>query len=190
LIINLMGNHGVPARNVHLCGHSLGGHIAGFAGKFVQKGTSQKLARITALDPAGVLFQGIFTTDARRLSRNDADVVVVLHTDVLKFGYSASCGSVDVYANLGDLVQPGCPDAAGGSWYSCSHQRSHQFFIDALEHPGTLVATRCWSLIAYKFGWCRGNRKVDLGGEIGVQDDGDYYLTTRFKKPYGLGARR
>lgn len=46
----------VSLDNVHLLGHSLGSHMAGFAGKHVLNMTGSKISRITALDPAGPLF--------------------------------------------------------------------------------------------------------------------------------------
>ncbi|GIY75340.1 pancreatic lipase-related protein 2 [Caerostris extrusa] len=46
LIRNIMMQTGAKPNNFHLIGHSLGAHIAGFAGKIVKN-----LRRITALDP-------------------------------------------------------------------------------------------------------------------------------------------
>ena len=181
-----MVNRGVNVENVHLIGHSLGGHVAGFAGKYLQK-FGFKLSKITALDAAGPLFRGFWVSEASRLSKTDAEVVVAIHTDPWKFGYLVSFGSVDIYVNGRPLIQPGCPDTAELNWLVCSHQRSHQVYIDALQKFGTLVATRCWSYLGLLFGWCQRNKQVDLGGEFKYDERGEYYLKTHFKKPYGLG---
>lgn len=64
---------------VHLIGHSLGAHAAGFTGKQVQK-KNFKIGKITGLDPAGPSFT---TKDPRqRLDRRDAKLVEVLHTNM------------------------------------------------------------------------------------------------------------
>lgn len=95
---------------MHVCGHSLGGQIAGFAGQYFYKSTSRRLPRITALDPAGPLFTG--RPDDERLDESDAEIVYVIHTDRGKFGYPQVCGTVDVFPNDGVAIQPGCPDWA------------------------------------------------------------------------------
>jgi len=41
----------------HLAGHSLGAHICGYAAKWLKTRTDGKLPRISALDPAGPMFQ-------------------------------------------------------------------------------------------------------------------------------------
>lgn len=66
---------GISMSNVHIVGHSLGAHIAGYAGASL-KG---KLGRITALDPAKPYFEA--THSSVRLDRSDALYVDVVHTD-------------------------------------------------------------------------------------------------------------
>ena len=62
------------AKDVHIIGHSLGAHIAGYAGERVPG-----LARITGLDPAEPLFQDM--PEFVRLDPSDAHFVDVIHTD-------------------------------------------------------------------------------------------------------------
>lgn len=61
-------------KKVHMIGHSLGAHTAGYAGERIEG-----LGRITGLDPAEPYFQGLpyFV----RLDHTDADLVDVIHTD-------------------------------------------------------------------------------------------------------------
>lgn len=86
----------------------MGGQLSSFVGKSFLKKTSKKLPLIVALDPAGPLFL-VSSTD--RLTENDAKIVMVIHTDITKWGFSLPCGSIDVYPNGGGVYpQPGCPD--------------------------------------------------------------------------------
>ncbi|KAF7277653.1 hypothetical protein GWI33_001001, partial [Rhynchophorus ferrugineus] len=55
-IANFIQNLKIYPGNIHLIGHSLGSHVAGFTGKEIFKSTGQKIGRISALDPAGPHF--------------------------------------------------------------------------------------------------------------------------------------
>ncbi|GBM24633.1 Pancreatic lipase-related protein 3, partial [Araneus ventricosus] len=65
---------GIPPELVHLVGHGLGAHIAGYAGER-QKG----LGRITGLDPGGDYFRN--TPDVVKLDLRDALLVDVIHSN-------------------------------------------------------------------------------------------------------------
>lgn len=60
--------------DVHIIGHSLGAHTAGYAGERIEG-----LGRITGLDPAEPYFQGM--PGKVRLDTTDAKLVDVIHTD-------------------------------------------------------------------------------------------------------------
>ena len=82
---------------VHIIGHSLGSHIAGYAGERIPN-----LGRITGLDPAGPYFE--FTDPRVRLDKTDAKFVDAIHTDgsatlQLGLGLMQSVGHVDFYPN-------------------------------------------------------------------------------------------
>ncbi|KAG0422257.1 hypothetical protein HPB47_001917, partial [Ixodes persulcatus] len=65
---------GANASTMHIIGHSLGAHVAGYAGHNITR-----LGRITALDPAEPFFEGM--PHEVRVDRSDADFVDVIHTD-------------------------------------------------------------------------------------------------------------
>jgi len=67
--------------NVHIIGHSLGAHIAGFVGQDL----NGRLGRITGLDPAGPSFDS--APPASRLDPDDAQLVDVVHTNSGKLRY-------------------------------------------------------------------------------------------------------
>lgn len=109
LIKNLCKSFNITEDLFHLTGHSLGAHIVGYAGKFLDG----KIGHITGFDPAGPLFEGL-KFPAARLWHTDAKFVEAIHTDahrsensILGFGMYENCGHVDIYPN-GGFNQPGC----------------------------------------------------------------------------------
>lgn len=70
--------------------------------------SGKKVARITALDPAGPSFENAEMDVALRLNSEDARFVDVVHTDVQYYGFTGPLGDVDFYVNAGKH-QPGCP---------------------------------------------------------------------------------
>lgn len=103
-ICNMSLTLNISLLDLHVVGHSLGGQVAGHTGSSTQK-ICGKLGRITALDPAGPLYQDVAI--ANRLDKSDAKFVDVIHTNQGEFGYIGDCGHVDFYPNCGYL-QPGC----------------------------------------------------------------------------------
>ena len=107
-IQNLINEFNVSPSSFHLIGHSLGAHVVGYAGKWLEG----KLAHITGLDPAGPYFEGL-TNPAARLWHTDAQFVESIHTDAhhliptLGFGMYETCSHIDFYPN-GGVSQPGC----------------------------------------------------------------------------------
>lgn len=123
---------------LHLVGHSLGAHIAGFVGA----DNEGRIARITGLDPAGPIF--VELNSSMRLDPSDARFVDVLHTNggtITKgaLGLSTPSGHVDYYCNGGSL-QPGCYFSSVTKSImdpvervACSHRRSYRYFIEIIE---------------------------------------------------------
>lgn len=90
-------------QSIHLIGHSLGAHAAGFAGSF----TSARVSRISGLDPALPGFE-ITAGPELRLDPTDAEFVDVIHTCGGVLGFYEPLGHVDFYPNGGVPSQPGC----------------------------------------------------------------------------------
>lgn len=92
--------------DVHILGHSLGAHIAGYVGKYMSK----KLGRITGLDPARPAYETPYLKDTEnRLDTTDANFVDIIHTCAGSLGFLRPLGHVDFYPNGGAIWQPGCP---------------------------------------------------------------------------------
>ncbi|KAL1497525.1 hypothetical protein ABEB36_008469 [Hypothenemus hampei] len=186
LLVDLYKNYGVDKGKFLLVGHSLGGQICGFTGKLFRKNTLETLPRVIALDPAGPLF----TTrpDEKRLNKNDADVVEVIHTDGGTFGFQESCGTIDFFVN-GGSSQPGCKriDLADlvGSFQDplmCDHQRAYAYFTEAVLNPNNLLAQRCSSWAQYKINYC--DEETVPMGDLSTNATGNFYLDTNKEKPY------
>jgi pancreatic triacylglycerol lipase len=71
----LVAHGGLSLDSLTLVGHSLGAHVAGFAGKF----THGEINTIFGLDPAGPLFS--LKSKSERLSECDAKYVETIVTD-------------------------------------------------------------------------------------------------------------
>ncbi|XP_036101304.1 endothelial lipase [Molossus molossus] len=193
----LQEQDGFSLGNVHLIGYSLGAHVAGYAGNFV-KGT---VGRITGLDPAGPMFEGVDIHS--RLSPDDADFVDVLHTYTRSFGLSIGIqmpvGHIDIYPNGGDF-QPGCGlnDVLGSIAYGtiaegvkCEHERAIYLFVDSLMNQDKpSFAFQCTDSNRFKKGIClscRKNRCNSIGyntKRTRNKRNSKMYLKTRAGMPF------
>jgi pimeloyl-ACP methyl ester carboxylesterase len=76
LVYSYINKNLITADKIHIIGHSLGSHIAGYAGTRLRN-KGHALGRITGLDPAGPLFEN--TNAAVRLDPTDALFVDAIH---------------------------------------------------------------------------------------------------------------
>ncbi|XP_030324178.1 endothelial lipase-like [Calypte anna] len=194
----LQENQHFQLENVHLIGYSLGAHVAGFAGNHVH-GT---IGRITGLDPAGPMFEGV--EPSKRLSPDDANFVDVLHTYTretlgVSIGIQMPVGHVDIYPNGGDF-QPGCglSDVLGAIAYGtigevvkCEHERSVHLFVDSLVNQDKQsFAFQCTDSSRFKKGIClscRKNRCNSIGynaRKTRSRRNSKMYLKTRADMPF------
>lgn len=172
LIRTLQTKFNVQPQDIHLIGHSLGAHTAGYVGQQIQG-----IGRITGLDPAEPYFQGMGPTV--RLDPSDAEFVDVIHTDGRSFfllempgyGMSQPCGHIDFYPNNGK-EQPGCAlsqeggtlipltlikdgiEEASRVLLACNHVRAIKLFIDSINGKCPYIAHRCPSYQHFLAGRC------------------------------------
>ncbi|XP_026470036.1 endothelial lipase-like [Ctenocephalides felis] len=182
LLDYLVKHHGADLNRVHLVGHSLGAHAAGYAGSLV---TTGKLARITGLDPALPGFRLLSSPD-RRLDLTDAEFVDVIHTCGGVLGYWDPIGHADFYPNGGAPSQPGCCCGYPEIVEACSHGRAHEFFAESVISR-EFLARRCVDWRAFITGKCETGEEVVMGDRLDKSARGAFYLVTAAKKPYAMG---
>lgn len=105
-IDEVYGNCGGNLSDVHIIGYDVGAQIAAFAGQKVKKLSEESVGRITGLDAA--LHNFLKVGKDERLSKDDAEIVVAIHTDGAVHGFLEPIGLIDFYPNGGKLPQPGC----------------------------------------------------------------------------------
>ncbi|KAM4636728.1 inactive pancreatic lipase-related protein 1-like [Discoglossus pictus] len=169
------------ASDFYLIGESLGGHVAGEAGRRI-KG----IGTIIGLDPVAACFK--CTDPVVSLDRSDANRVIVIHTssgdcsqkpsyckyftnllpvdmgNILNFGICQPLGHIDLYPNSGENM-PGCPWDTGlpnMTVFSnpftvpfCNHQRSLAYFLNSITNPGIYVGYPCSDYHNFKAGNCQ-----------------------------------
>jgi len=162
VIDHLVEQNNVTYQSVWCIGFSLGTHVCGHAGMR----TKQKIARVTAIDPAGPYF-GNYDLIAG-VNPTSAEFVDVIHSDGDGIFYAAGSltrrGHMDFYPN-GGRNQPGCftydknrknciysklcndpddPKRKDDDWWltmmGCSHHRSLKFFIESIKTPECFVS--------------------------------------------------
>ncbi|KAL1117642.1 hypothetical protein AAG570_003957, partial [Ranatra chinensis] len=122
--IRFLLDHGVHPGDIHLLGHSLGAHVAGFAGSSLN-GT--KVERISGLDPAKPCFHN--SPPDLRLDPSDAHFVDCIHTCGGYLGLMENVCHADFYPNGGVDTQPGCLEVTMGI---CSHERSFHYYAESI----------------------------------------------------------
>ncbi|CAG7837711.1 unnamed protein product [Allacma fusca] len=194
----IIGKTSTTPAKIHIIGHSLGAHIAGYVGKRIDN-----IARITALDPTQPYFEG---TDALvRLDVSDAVFIQTIHSNGKSasrldgFGLTTPIGNVDIYPNGGE-VQPGCKDQISKlkgslndllkydfdgqfSEYACSHSRAPEYYAESLLSECPFVAYRCDDAKAFEAGSCYSDCQDGSCLVVGNEKEskpqpGHYFLNT------------
>ncbi|KAF2885728.1 hypothetical protein ILUMI_20432 [Ignelater luminosus] len=181
--LRFLERNGVKLSNVHLIGHSLGAQISGVAGAAL----NGKVGRITGLDPAGPLFEFIYTRNlSESLDKRDAMFVDVIHTAGNDFGIMLPVGHVDFYPNDGITPQPGCTNLF--TTISCSHIRSIEFFIESVNGTIPFLSKRCAKFEGKAVRSCNTRYFMPMGYYTPDDARGLFYLKTNSKAPFAIGG--
>ncbi|XP_050304641.1 pancreatic triacylglycerol lipase-like isoform X2 [Anthonomus grandis grandis] len=187
---------------VHLIGHGLGAHIAGYVGK------DHQARKITGLDPTGPRFSGM--PIHVKLDATDAKYVEILHTDAMDYNSQGTReleGHADFFINNAN-IQPGCGEAQskydllsitrgmlkeGEIMPGCSHKRAFKYYIESLEvEDCTFLGIKCQSYSDFKQGKCtscgKKGRDCRTFGLVTypTENRGSYFLQTDESRPFCL----
>jgi hypothetical protein len=165
LIASLVVVKHVNMSDIHIIGHGVGAHIAGFIGK---KFPTRKLNRITGLDPSGAIFNT--NPAALCLDVTHATTVDTIMTDGDVRGIKC-IGHLNIYPSGGKWRQPGYmkPDTD----HACAHSRSVDYFIYSNKHPQEFRSVECLSEKEAMDGDCTGSAITIMG------DNSDYMNINR-----------
>ncbi|KAL0901740.1 hypothetical protein ABMA27_006918 [Loxostege sticticalis] len=166
--INWLASLGVSYDSMHLVGFSLGAHLVGNAGRE----TGSKVRRITALDPAGPLWEN----NRDRLVKTDAQYVEVIHTNTVFLGFHDPCGDADFYPN-GGRIMPGC-------WTNnCSHGRAVDYMVASIRH-NRFLANECRTMTNVQRNLCTGAVFLMGNSDLHKNGSGIFRVNTGRNYPF------
>ncbi|XP_781220.4 inactive pancreatic lipase-related protein 1 [Strongylocentrotus purpuratus] len=176
-LIDVLKGKGASYGSMHIIGHSLGAHTAGYAGESVSG-----IGRLTGLDPAGAEFTGYGSECT--IDKSDATFVDIIHTDgeFTGAGLLDQLGHQDFYPNGGES-QAGCEGTSVAE--GCDHSRAYYFFTESISSSCNFSPTKkCTNWSSYpncdNCGTC-----PEMGyGALQSKGEGAYYLTTNDESPY------
>ncbi|KAH8257829.1 hypothetical protein KR038_001725, partial [Drosophila bunnanda] len=173
----LKDNYGMDLGNLYVIGHSLGAHVAGYAGK----NTNGQVHTIVGLDPALPLFS--YNKPNKRLNSEDAYYVESIQTNGGTLGFLKPIGKGAFYPN-GGKTQPGCTlDVTG----ACSHGRSTTYYAEAVaqDNFGSMKCGDYEEAVANECGSSYSG--VRMGADTNAyMVAGDFYVPVNSKAPFGM----
>ncbi|XP_020811676.1 phospholipase A1 [Drosophila serrata] len=177
MIKYLHEHHGMSLESLDVIGHSLGAHVAGYAGKTVG---DQRVHTIIGLDPALPLFS--YDKPDKRLSADDAFYVESIQTNGGLKGFLKPIGNGAFYPN-GGKKQPGCGTDIDGT---CSHGRSVTYYVEAVSEDN-FGSIRCHDYEAAVANECGSTYSgVRMGAVTNAyMVAGDFYVPVNSEAPFG-----
>ncbi|XP_070141282.1 phospholipase A1 1 isoform X5 [Drosophila kikkawai] len=173
-----------PLRNIHLIGHSLGAHIMGTAGRTFKRLTGKLIPRITGLDPAKPCFRRENILPG--LTRGDAKLVDIIHTNIGILAKRGPLGDVDFYPGGAHPIQPGCLTIG------CSHTRAVEYFAESAypQQEKNFMGTKCASWEKLRRRDCSAGIVSPMGYRINPQARGIYYVDVNGWPPFGRNSQQ
>ncbi|XP_023176531.2 phospholipase A1-like [Drosophila hydei] len=174
MISYLHEHHGMSLDRLTVIGHSLGAHVAGYAGKAIGEG---RIHTIIGLDPALPLFS--YDKPDKRLNSEDAFYVESIQTNGGKLGFLKPIGKSAFYPN-GGKEQPGCDVD------TCSHRRSVTYYAEAVTE-NNFGALKCPDYEAAVDNMCASTYSgIRMGADYNAyMSGGSFYVPVNSAAPYG-----
>uniref|UniRef100_A0A1I8NTT8 Lipase domain-containing protein n=1 Tax=Stomoxys calcitrans TaxID=35570 RepID=A0A1I8NTT8_STOCA len=177
-LVQLTKECDVPAKLMHVIGQGVGANVAGEAGKTFKDNTSQKLRRITALDPAVQMAKERHALNA--LARGDADFVDAIHTSALGLGTTRRVGDLDFFPNGPSEGMRGARNVVEASMLAT------EYFAESVrpgnEHNFPAVEANCMKQYKKHEGY---GKRTYMGIAAAHDVSGDYMLEVNEQSPYG-----
>ncbi|XP_031637679.1 phospholipase A1-like [Contarinia nasturtii] len=153
-------------------GHSLGAHVIGNMGHYLAENV-KKIEHIIALDAAKPCFEN--WDQLQPISKKDAKILQVIHTNVRRFGYARKIGHIDIYPNDG-TDQPNCGSIPIKKDI-CNHSYAHQLF---LKKAVSAYRSKSWKEFIQK----KHDHEINIGLDLKwnilnaghLQNNQSYYL--------------
>lgn len=186
MILYLHVNALVSPTSVTVVGHSLGGQVAGYAGKCLPR--PLRLGNIVAMDPANPLFARTPLT-IHPVGPGDAIHVQSIQTNRGVLGQSNPVGHSSFYPNYGPS-QPGCGivDVGGG----CAHCRSYWYYAESVATTKPFLARKCQNqgqILLFSCITPNSSTPRYMGGDpLDDTASGIYYMKTNPASPFSKGA--
>ncbi|XP_054278767.1 phospholipase A1-like [Macrosteles quadrilineatus] len=173
----------INANQIHIVGFCFSAQLSGNIGRYVSAmNGGNKIKSITALDPFSLGLSGFFN---KPISKDDAQLVHIYHTNSMAFGTFHRRGTADFIFNNG-WTQPGCYFTLHES---CSHWKALKYFWNVILYPDLWVARSCPSWLRFKFCLCNSRATVPITFPPMEGARGSHYLNTLAHKPYGAGPQ-
>ncbi|XP_026498960.2 lipase member H-like [Vanessa tameamea] len=173
---------GISSKNIHCIGHSLGAQILGHTGEIFYNSTGTKIARITALDPAGPCFSNSLIQEQVR--SGVADYVEVYHCNSGGLGTTSILGDIDFIINKKGSTQPNCktPLVPGifdsSKAAKCNHRACIDIYTATVSNPNWFLAWKCETYKSFRKGHCYTNESTIAGFWNPGNATGVYYVST------------
>ncbi|XP_068632017.1 phospholipase A1 VesT1.02-like [Battus philenor] len=181
-MITTLSEGGIPPKNIHCIGHSLGSQILGHTGQIFFENTGQKISRITGLDPAGPCFSNSFIEE--QIRSGVAEYVEVYHCNAGGLGTTSVLADVDFFINKNGQTQPNCKTPLIPGIFDstkaakCNHRACVDLWTATVSHPEWFLARKCDSYKKYKGGSCSANDVTIAGFWNPGNATGVYYFST------------
>ncbi|XP_068631343.1 phospholipase A1-like [Battus philenor] len=166
-----------PSSNIHCVGHSLGAHILGYAGESYTIQTSERIWRITGLDPAGPCFANAPKED--QLRSGNAEYVEVYHCNAGHLGTTSVIGDIDFFFNKEGKMQPGCEEGLSDEDLAkCYHKSCIIYWTKTIHRSHLYLAVACPSYKEFSEGFCTETNTTIAGHSNPGTARGTYYIST------------
>ncbi|KAF6210636.1 hypothetical protein GE061_013743 [Apolygus lucorum] len=173
---------GADPDKIHIIGHSLGAHIAGFAAKYA-KSKGMLIGRVTGLDPCNPVYNA--NSAEYRLDSGDARYTDCIYTTYGIWALGTPVCLANFFPNGVGLSQPGCYVEDFWQVSGCGHSLVVDYFIESINPQSAFHVQECDGVPdVERPTHCWPTTRTLMGEYANRQVSGMFYLKTNAKPPY------